>query len=108
LKELYEKYRAQGFEIIGMDAETLGQDVGDADPGFVKERQERARQIVSTRGVTWTQATADTAVPVAVKVFGVSSLPTKILIDPQGKIIARITEAAELDQLLADLLDAKP
>src|SRR6266496_3039054 len=49
LKELYAKYHAQGFEIIGMDSETLGQDAGDADPQFAKERQEQARQIVSTR-----------------------------------------------------------
>jgi len=30
--------------------------------------------------------------PVAVKVFGVESLPTKILIDRDGKIVARIKE----------------
>ena len=107
LNELYAKYRAQDFEIIGMDSETLGQDVGDADPEFVKERQERARQIVSTRGVTWTQATSDTAVPLAVKLFGVESLPMKILIDRDGKIVARIKEGAELDQLLEKLLRGK-
>lgn len=106
LKELYVKYHTQGFEIIGMDSETLGQDDGD-DAEFVRERQERARQIVSARGVTWTQATADTAVPVAVKVFGVESLPTKILIDRDGKIVARIKEGAELDQLLEKLLHGK-
>jgi thiol-disulfide isomerase/thioredoxin len=107
LKELYTKYQARGFEIIGMDSETLGQDQGEVDPQFAKERQERARQIVSARGVTWTQATADTAVPIADKVFGVESLPTKILIDRDGKIVARIKEVAELDQLLEKLLREK-
>jgi thiol-disulfide isomerase/thioredoxin len=105
LKELYSKYQAQGFIIIGMDSETLGQEDVDAD--FVKETQARAREIVATRGVKWTQATADTAVPVAVKVFGVSSLPTKILIDPQGKVVARVKDGSELDQLLADFLGEK-
>src|SRR6266496_482511 len=107
LKELYAKHHAHGFEIIGMDSETLGQDAGDADPQFAKERQEQARQIVSTRVVNWTQATSDTAVPVAVKVFGVESLPTKILIDREGKIVARIKDSAELDQLLEKLFSGK-
>jgi len=108
LKELYAKYRDKGFEIIGMDSETLGQDEGDNDPEFAKERDERARQIVATRGAVWTHATAATAVPVAEKIFGVKTLPTKILIDSQGKIVARVDEGTELDQLLAKLLGVKP
>jgi len=107
LKELYAKYHPQGFEIIGMDSETLGQDEADPDPEFARERQERAKQIVSTRGAIWTHATADTAVPVAVKIFSVKKLPTKILIDSQGKIVARVEEGKELDQLLAKSLDVK-
>jgi thiol-disulfide isomerase/thioredoxin len=107
LKELYAKYRDKGFEIIGMDSETLGQDEGDNDPAFAKERDARARQIVATRGASWTHATAATAVPVAEKVFKVKSLPTKILIDAQGKIVARVEEGAGLDQMLAKLLGGK-
>jgi thiol-disulfide isomerase/thioredoxin len=105
LKESYLKYHAQGFEIIGMDSETLGQ--GQVEPEFIKETQARAREIVSTRGVTWTQATTDTSVPVAVKVFGVDNLPVKILVDPDGRVAARIKTSSELDQLLATLLVAK-
>jgi thiol-disulfide isomerase/thioredoxin len=107
LKGLYEKYKDKGFEIIGMDSETLGQDEGDNDPEFAKERDERARQIVSTRGASWTHATAATAVPVAEKIFGVKTLPTKILIDAQGKIVARVEEGAELDAWLEKLLGGK-
>ncbi len=107
LKELYAKYRDKGFEIIGMDSETLGQDEADADPQFAKDREERARQIVSTRGAIWIHATADTAVPVAVKIFSVKALPTNILIDSQGKIVAWVEEGKELDQVLAKYLDVK-
>lgn len=96
LKDLYVKYRASGFEIIGMDSETVGEDADAPDPVFAKETAARARQIVASRGVTWTVATADTAVPVARKVFDVKSLPTKVLIDPEGKIIARIGENDDL------------
>ena len=48
LKEIYLKYRGKGFEIIGMDSETLGQE--SADAAFAKETQARAHEIVSTRG----------------------------------------------------------
>jgi thiol-disulfide isomerase/thioredoxin len=106
LKELYEKYKGNGFEILGMDSETLSPDE-ETDPEFAKETQERARNIVKTRGAVWTHATSETAVPIAVKVFKVETLPTKILIDREGKIVARIKEGKELDAILAGLLGEK-
>lgn len=105
LKELYTKYQAHGFEVLGLDSETLGQDPEDAESA--KETQARAKKVAAAKGAAWTHANAQTAVPVAVKIFSVQSLPTKILIDPQGKVIARIKEGAELDQLLASLLGGK-
>src|ERR1051325_2254739 len=55
LQSAYQKYHARGFDIIGMDSETVGQK--DVDAEFAKEAQIKAREIVSTRGVSWTQAT---------------------------------------------------
>ena len=104
LRELYDRHKAEGFEIIGMDSETLGDEAEAPDPEFAKETAERAKQIVSIRGVTWTQATAVTAVPVAVKVFGVKSLPTKILIDREGKLIATIGEKDDLTGIVEKFL----
>jgi thiol-disulfide isomerase/thioredoxin len=105
LKESYAKYRALKFEIIGMDSETLGQDQNDA--AFAVETRARAREIVRTRGVTWTQATSETSVPVAVKIFGIENLPAKILIDPEGRIVARIKEGSDLDAILTRILSGK-
>jgi thiol:disulfide interchange protein DsbD len=105
LKETQSKYRDRGFEILGMDSETLGQE--QVEPGFARETQARAREIVRSRGVTWTQATTDTSVPVAVKSFGVNNLPVRILIDPEGRVVARVKTSSELDELLARLLNAK-
>jgi thiol-disulfide isomerase/thioredoxin len=105
LKESYLKYHALGFEILGMDSETLGQ--GEVEPDFARDTQARAREIVRTRGVTWTQATTETAVPVAIKIFGVNNLPAKILIDRDGRVIARVMTSSELDALLARLLNGK-
>jgi thiol-disulfide isomerase/thioredoxin len=104
LKNAYQKYHAQGFEIIGMDSETLGQK--DIDAEFAKDAQLKAREIVSTRAVSWTQATAESSLPVAVGSFGIESLPAKILIDRNGQIVARVKDVANLDELLPALLKA--
>lgn len=107
LKELYNKYRSRGFEILGMDSETLGQENSEVDPQFAKDTDERARQIIKTHRILWTQAAAETAVPVAVTVFGVQSLPAKILLDREGKIVARVKDGKELDEMLTRLLSKK-
>jgi len=104
LKNVYQKYHAQGFEIIGMDSETLGQKEIDAE--FAKDAQMKAREIVSTRGVSWTQATAGSSLPVAVGSFGIESLPAKILINRNGQIVARIKDVSNLDELIPPLLKA--
>ncbi|HLA09490.1 MAG TPA: redoxin domain-containing protein [Pyrinomonadaceae bacterium] len=107
LKKLYNKYRSHGFEILGMDSETLGQGNSEVDPQFVKDTDERARQIIRTHRILWIQATAETAVPLADGVFGVQSLPWKILLDREGKIVTRVKDGKELDEMLTRLLSNK-
>lgn len=107
LKELYDKHKANGFEILGMDAETIGDEESEPDPEFAKETEVRAKSIVTTRGVNWTNATSATAVPVASKIFGVKALPAKILLDPEGKIIKQFKDTKELDELLTRVLNEK-
>jgi len=102
LKQYYEKYHGRGFEILGMDSETLGQD--DEDAASAQETLQRAKATASTKGAIWSHAVSKSAVPVAVKVFGVQSLPAKVLVDPQGKVVALVKDAAELDALLAKML----
>jgi len=106
LKVLYDKYQAQGFEIIGMNSEAIGDDEAP-DPELAKETAERARQIVKTRQATWTQANSETATPLAKEMFGVKALPTKILIDKDGKIIATIGEKDDLTGIVERLLNEK-
>ena len=106
LKELYEKHKADGFEIVGMDSEIIGDDDGESDTEFAKQAVILAKQIVATRGVTWTQATAATTAPIAKKVFKVESLPTKILLDKEGKIITTISEKDDLTGIIEKLLQA--
>jgi thiol-disulfide isomerase/thioredoxin len=104
LTELYARYHSRGFEIIGMDAETLGQSADDVDKAALKDQEARAKQIAATRGAVWSHGVNDSAVPLAVKLFAAKTLPTKVLIDSQGKVAARIKRVEELDTLLPGLL----
>lgn len=105
LKKLYEQYKAAGFEILAMNAETIGDE--EADPAFAKEADARARQIVKTRGAIWTQANAASSLPVAVNLFNVKALPTKVLIGRDGQIIARIGEKDDLNKIVAAAMEQK-
>lgn len=106
LKAVYEKHKAQGFEIVGMNVETLGDDAA-TDVETAKENAERVKQTVTGRKISWMIGTTETAVPVATKVFGIESLPAKILIDRDGKIIAELSEKDDLEIIVGKLLDAK-
>ena len=106
LKTAYQKYHAGGFEILGMDSETLGQKEIDAE--FATEARTRAREIVNTRAINWTQSASESSLPVAVGLFGIENLPAKILIDRSGKVVARIKNVSDLDELLPGLLRAQP
>ena len=106
LKKLYEKYKADGFEILGLNSETIG-DEDASDPEFAKEAAVRAKQIVKTRGVNWIQGNSETSLPVAVNVFGVKALPTKVIIGRDGKIIAKIGEKDDTEKVVADAMAAQ-
>jgi len=106
LKKLYETYKAQGFEVLGMNSETIG-DEDPADPEFAMESTARAKQIVKARGVNWLQANAATSLPVAVKVFGVTALPTKVIVDGEGRILARIGEKDDTEKVVAAIMSKK-
>ena len=45
--------------------------------------------------------------PLFAPIFGVHNLPAKVLIDRDGRVVARVTTSSELDQLVAKLLNAK-
>lgn len=108
LKAVYEKHKNEGFEIIGLNVETIGDDDGEApNAKATKENLAHAKQIALTRKIIWTIATSETSVPVATKIFGIEALPAKILIDKDGKIIAVVSEKDDLETIVEKLLTAK-
>jgi thiol-disulfide isomerase/thioredoxin len=104
LKGVYQKFQTQGFEIIGMNSEAIGQKEVDAE--FLKSGEAKARQITGTRGVKWPQSVNATSLPVASR-FGVESLPAKFLVDREGRLVARISKVSEVEAVLSGLLGSK-
>lgn len=98
LKEVYEKFKPLGFEIIGVGVE------------FDKDRkvgEQKLRDAIAKDGITWPQifnvndGDADLR-----KVFSIYAYPTKILVDQSGNIVLRVTDDEErkLDAKLEELL----
>ena len=90
-----------------MDSETLSDDEEVPDPEFVKETDTRARQIVLTRGMNWPQSVTKSSVPIAKSVLGVKVLPTKVLLNREGAVIATIGEQDDLSGIVETLLNSK-
>ncbi|MES2330339.1 MAG: TlpA disulfide reductase family protein [Bacteroidota bacterium] len=100
LKELYAKYNAKGFEVVGVSDD-------DRDNAAWKKAVEQdglpwkhvLRGLKSVNGVFDRSADINES-------FNISSLPTQILIDPAGKIIARYGDGGEDHALLDSKLES--
>jgi thiol-disulfide isomerase/thioredoxin len=82
LKDLYAKYRDQGFEVVGIAHERTSLDKG----------KKNWKAAVASDGLPWKQVMNDDeslAQFDIVKAYGLSGFPTQVLIDKEGKIIAR-------------------
>ncbi len=94
LAKLSQKYKAQGFEVLGVNLDNERADVDE----FLKANAVPGAQIYETGGMDSRLATE----------FGIISLPTMILVDAQGKVVNRnIRTATELDRQLEKVLAAK-
>jgi peroxiredoxin len=87
VKTVYEKYHAQGFEVIGV---CLDQDI------------KAATRFLSDTQLPWTTITNDKLV----EQFGVEMIPYLLLTDRQGNIVDLFVLGSALDAKLASLLGA--
>ncbi len=91
LKALYDKYRAKGFEIIGVNLDT--QKAGIAP--YIAQHGNNWRHLAEPGGLEG-RAAID---------FGIISVPTMFLIDQQGKVVSNSTSIEDLKEQLPKLLD---
>ncbi|MGZ8523228.1 MAG: TlpA disulfide reductase family protein [Chitinophagaceae bacterium] len=101
LKELYAKYKDKGIEFIGISDDDLAED---------KWKEAIAKDGIGIwkhvlRGLKYKDNVFDHSNDISDK-FGIHSLPTKILIDRDGKIIGRYSgEDGPLDEMLKKIFD---
>jgi len=98
LKSLYEKYKSKGFEIVGI-AQEQGSDLGKSRKSWLN--------AIEVDGIDWIQVLNNEDVQKfdVVKAYGVTAFPTKVLLDREGKIIARyVGDSEEIDRKLAELM----
>lgn len=90
LKEVYSKYKNKGFEIVGISLEP--------GPELEKANQTWKKAIAEDK-ISWIHLLNNENAGKfdAVKAFGVGVFPTKILLDTEGKEIARYTGGASKD-----------
>ena len=94
LKALQAHYGPQGLEVINI-AQENGADARKIWLKAVEEDQ-----------MTWTQIlnNEDREVCDVVKLYGITAFPTKVLIDPEGKIIVKtVGESAPIDEKLKEV-----
>jgi thiol-disulfide isomerase/thioredoxin len=85
----YEKYHAKGFDIVGLS--------------FDNKKEPWVKDIENLK-MPWTHLSDLKGWnTVAAKVYGVNSIPDNLLIDPQGKIVARGLRAQGLQAKLKEI-----
>ncbi|MBS1638240.1 MAG: AhpC/TSA family protein [Bacteroidetes bacterium] len=90
VKRIYEKYKSKGFEIYGVSLD--------------KEKEDWLAAI-SKDGLTWPQV-SDLAYwqSKAAQDYAVQAIPFTVLIDKNGKILAKNLRGAELESKIAEIL----
>lgn len=82
LKKIYEQYKGQGLEIVGVA-------ISDSVEDHIK--------AVKAEGVTWPQIISQRE---AATLYAVTSIPQLILCDPTGRIVARDLRSEQAEELL--------
>jgi peroxiredoxin len=86
----YAKYKSKGFEIYGVSL--------DRD-------KERWMEAINTDGITWPQVSdLRQWESVAARLYNVQGIPYTVLLDKEGRIIAKNLRGEELDRKLSEVL----
>jgi len=93
--KVYNKYKDQNFHIIGVSLDRPGQ-------------KEKWMKAIHDDHLDWTHVSDlkfwDNEVA---KQYGIKAIPQNLLLDPEGKIIAKNLRGEDLDQKLGEIIDGK-
>lgn len=85
VKENYEKYHKQGFDVVGISLDENKEQLAD----FLKEEQ-----------IPWTNLFAEKGDQPTARYYGITGIPTAILVGRDGKVISLNARAEILGELL--------
>ncbi|MEM9884736.1 MAG: TlpA family protein disulfide reductase [Bacteroidota bacterium] len=90
---VYEKYKDKGFEILGVSLD---------------RQKTRWLQAIEADGLTWAQISDLKGWQNEVaQIYGVRSIPSTVLVDEEGKILARNLRGPALERKLAEVFEGK-
>lgn len=93
LVKAYGKYKDKNFTILGVSIDT-------------KEDRAAWLEAIEKDQLEWTQvATMDDEINEAKRIYKISAIPQNYLIDPEGKIVAKMLRGEFLLKKLAEILD---
>jgi len=95
MKKLYLDYREKGFEVVAIS---------------VDEDREKLEAFIRENEVPWINLwdEENRSAPVAVQQYGISAIPTMILLDREGKVISMEARGLLLGKLLERYIDGVP
>lgn len=100
LKELYKTYSAKGFEILGVASEKVSSQT---------QAETLWKEAIAKDGLTWTNVLNNepSMKQDVVQMYSIEGYPTQILLDKEGKIVARWLGAAgkALDDKLKEIFN---
>ena len=89
VKANYEKYHSKGFEIVGLSFDS---------------KAEAWQKAIKEMGLTWVHLSDLKGwKSLAASTYGITGIPASLLVDPQGKIVARDLRDAKLGAKLAEI-----
>ncbi len=97
LRELYSKYKSHGLEIVGIAHEQRNS---------LEDNKRIWKKAIEEDQMTWIQVLNNEGIADfdAVKAYGITAFPTKILLDKEGKIIARyVGDSAQFDDKIKEI-----
>ncbi|SDL38964.1 Peroxiredoxin [Pedobacter sp. ok626] len=99
LKELYSKYKGKGLEIVA---------VANEKSKDLEKSKQAWHAAIKKDDINWVHVLNDegSGAPDIVGAYGITSYPTKLLLDQNGKILMRVSSGLneEMDQLIEKLL----
>jgi thiol-disulfide isomerase/thioredoxin len=89
IKDLYEKYRESGFEVVGISLDE-------------KKAMENVRNFITKNSIPWAQRFEGRGFweDSFRRDYGIQSLPTAYLVDKEGKIVNREARGDRLEPLI--------